>query len=1372
MAFPSNAADITPPEFKNLELSTNTIDVTDGNQELDVTLTVMEAESEIKIARVRIYPGTNVNSPHSKDLAFESGWVASGEENTYTNTAKVIFDQGDPTATWNVTIFYIIDTNQNTGSDLSAYELNRLGFNPYITVTNPKFTDLTPPEFRSIALSTNYIDLSNGSKQLTVDLTLFDAESSIKSAIVAIMPPTEMEPHQKFVDFDTDWVAGDEANTYTASGKVTFDSEDVDGKWRVVIYNMTDTSGNTDYFGVTTQEIEESGTDPYINITNTADVDTTPPAFKNLALSTHSLDVSNGSKQLAITVTLSEAESTISEAWMEILPPEGVPASHTKRIYITDGWEAGEEENTYTATANVTFDDSDIEGTWTIHVGRLIDNNQNADYSTITAKGLQKLGITPHISVRSKADSTPFDSKVEYDFEKSSFSTTQNTVLNLTIEDGVEYEFNIYTNDLTELSKVNFFHTASYDIDCHNAKHEINCSITATPYTDFISIEILSATASTNDFSLMTFLAPKGLVLESDWSSNRLGSSDFDYDGDGIGNNADTDDDNDGVLDVDDAFPLDSTESVDTDADGIGNNADTDDDNDGVLDTDDAFPLDSTESVDTDADGIGNNADTDDDNDGVLDTDDAFPLDSTESVDTDADGIGNNADTDDDGDGIPDEDDEAPLEPTVGDSQAPVFPELTDLTFEATGTTTDIMLVAPAVTDNNLNAPTVVSNYQGPLTLGLHEITWTATDFVGNIATAIQRVKVIDTTPPSFPDLQVQTIDAKGIYTDIASNITLVANDLVDGDVEVQLLGDTVYTSGSYTVAISAEDFSGNYVESAVEVHIQPQVVLNQQRKVEPGAELAIPVYLSGNAAVYPVDIIYEVTGVNASTNYLKSTIEEGIKGSLHITIPADAVDGETVKISLLAATNAVLSQSIDSELTVDTFNYAPSVAVTVKQNQLPINVIDTTAGVVTVTANIYDSNSGDTHTVNWSTGDTPLSDLANDDKANTFEFSPELLSSGNYSLVVNVTEGNTSETYATSLELNLVVKSSLATLSDTNDSDNDGISDLEEGYTDSDQDGISDYLDASNNPSLLPIDGKMSFMRTINGLSLSLGDIARTSRGETAKTATIEIVDIVTDDSSTNAKDIHFTQLSNITNFNITGLLTVGDVVPVVIPLTEGKSIPEGAVYRKYSQEHGWFDFVIDDNNALLSASKDNAGNCPPPLSDVYQLGLNVGDNCIELLIKDGGSNDADGQLNGMVKDPGVLAVEIPNQAPVIDLDSPSEVNENTNVTIDASGTTDAEGDNLSFQWEQLSGPSINLSDTMSSKLTFMAPEVTSAQEIELKLTVSDGRDSVSITTSLTVKNVEAPPVEKSSGGGSMGWLLLLSLFAMQNKRKLKLAA
>jgi hypothetical protein len=133
-------------------------------------------------------------------------------------------------------------------------------------------------------------------------------------------------------------------------------------------------------------------------------------------------------------------------------------------------------------------------------------------------------------------------------------------------------------------------------------------------------------------------------------------SETIDTDSDGTGNNADTDDDGDGVADGEDAFPLDKAESVDTDGDGIGNNADNDDDGDGVPDTADGYALISLGALlDTDSDGFPNEcdedclatgmtADSDDDNDGVEDTSDAFPLDASETADSDSDGVGDNSD--------------------------------------------------------------------------------------------------------------------------------------------------------------------------------------------------------------------------------------------------------------------------------------------------------------------------------------------------------------------------------------------------------------------------------------------------------------------------------------------------------------------------------------------------------------------------------------------------------------------------------------------------------------------------------------------------------------------------------------------------------
>ena len=141
-----------------------------------------------------------------------------------------------------------------------------------------------------------------------------------------------------------------------------------------------------------------------------------------------------------------------------------------------------------------------------------------------------------------------------------------------------------------------------------------------------------------------------------------------DTDNDGEGDACDSDDDNDGVEDVDDAFPLDPTETTDTDSDGIGNNADTDDDGDGVSDAEDDAPLDPTN--DSDGDGAPNNAD-------------AFPLDNTETLDTDGDGIGNNADPDDDNDGVDDANDPWPLQSEyTKDTDSDGMPDEWELRFD------------------------------------------------------------------------------------------------------------------------------------------------------------------------------------------------------------------------------------------------------------------------------------------------------------------------------------------------------------------------------------------------------------------------------------------------------------------------------------------------------------------------------------------------------------------------------------------------------------------------------------------------------------------------------------------------------------------
>jgi len=155
--------------------------------------------------------------------------------------------------------------------------------------------------------------------------------------------------------------------------------------------------------------------------------------------------------------------------------------------------------------------------------------------------------------------------------------------------------------------------------------------------------------------------------------------------------------DGDEVLNADDAFPEDASESVDTDGDGIGDVADPDDDNNGILDEDEGVvptpiandaDLDGVDDgvdncpvnfnpaqTDTDGDTEGDACDADDDGDGVDDVNDAFPLDIDESVDTDGDGTGDVADIDADNDGVDDVDEEDDMSPIDGTTSCSVLPD-------------------------------------------------------------------------------------------------------------------------------------------------------------------------------------------------------------------------------------------------------------------------------------------------------------------------------------------------------------------------------------------------------------------------------------------------------------------------------------------------------------------------------------------------------------------------------------------------------------------------------------------------------------------------------------------------------------------------
>ncbi|MEX0872091.1 MAG: DUF4347 domain-containing protein [Aquisalimonadaceae bacterium] len=126
------------------------------------------------------------------------------------------------------------------------------------------------------------------------------------------------------------------------------------------------------------------------------------------------------------------------------------------------------------------------------------------------------------------------------------------------------------------------------------------------------------------------------------------------------------------------------------------------------------------------------------------------------------------------------------------------------------------------------------------------------------------------------------------------------------------------------------------------------------------------------------------------------------------------------------------------------------------------------------------------------------------------------------------------------------------------------------------------------------------------------------------------------------NAVDVFYRHLGYRVDFEVDGLDFPGQSVPVVIPLPTGQPIPGEAAWRKYHRD-GWRNFVENSANGLYSAQRTTSGACPWPGSDRWTDGLTVGDDCVRLVIEDGGPNDFNGEADGVIRDPGSLGTPTP---------------------------------------------------------------------------------------------------------------------------------
>jgi uncharacterized protein (TIGR03382 family) len=106
--------------------------------------------------------------------------------------------------------------------------------------------------------------------------------------------------------------------------------------------------------------------------------------------------------------------------------------------------------------------------------------------------------------------------------------------------------------------------------------------------------------------------------------------------------------------------------------------------------------------------------------------------------------------------------------------------------------------------------------------------------------------------------------------------------------------------------------------------------------------------------------------------------------------------------------------------------------------------------------------------------------------------------------------------------------------------------------------------------------------------------------------------------------------------------------------------------------------------------------------------------------------------------------------------------------ITLDSVGSSDPDGEMLTYKWEQTDGPSVTLSSSSDPTVSFTAPTTDKTVTLGFKLTVTDGHGaSASKTLSVDINPAKDEGGCSSTGNASGGAMLIALLAGVALSRR-----
>ena len=149
-----------------------------------------------------------------------------------------------------------------------------------------------------------------------------------------------------------------------------------------------------------------------------------------------------------------------------------------------------------------------------------------------------------------------------------------------------------------------------------------------------------------------------------------------------------------------------------------------------------------------------------------------------------------------------------------------------------------------------------------------------------------------------------------------------------------------------------------------------------------------------------------------------------------------------------------------------------------------------------------------------------------------------------------------------------------------------------------------------------------------------------------------------------------------------------------------------------------------------LTNASADNPTFTAPTVSAAVDL-------VFTLTVTDSSSQS----------DTDTVTITIGNTAPVASAGLDQIVSGGTTVTLDGSGSTDADGDDLTYQWTRRSGPQTTLTGANTQSASYVSYGAAQTYTMVFRLTVSDGVASSHDDVTITIQPATSSPPSVNAG-------------------------